>query len=133
MIVLDTHAFVWWVNGDNRLSSAALDAIRSELSGEEGRVLISAISAWEVALLVDRGRLALSMDVDDWLDTAAEIEGVQFVAIDNDVAVQSVRLPGAFHPDPADRMIVALARHLSATLITADDRIRAYKHVKTLW
>lgn len=61
------------------------------------------------------------------------IEGVRFVPIDNEVAIQSVRLPGEFHPDPADRMIVALARRLSTVLITGDAKIQAYKHVKTIW
>jgi PIN domain nuclease of toxin-antitoxin system len=73
------------------------------------------------------------MDIDDWLDTVASIEGLTFVSVDTDVAVQSVRLPGAFHPDPADRLIVALARHYSVPLVTADTKIRDYRHVKTIW
>ncbi|WP_127476306.1 type II toxin-antitoxin system VapC family toxin [Sulfurivermis fontis] len=132
MIVLDTHALIWWVNGDPQLSANAKKAIESELSAE-GQVLISAISAWEIAMLVAKGRLALTMDIDDWLETVASIEGVSFVSVDTDVAVQSVRLPGEFHPDPADRLIVALARHHSVPLVTADDKIREYRHVKTIW
>ena len=84
-------------------------------------------------MLVEKGRLVLTMDVDDWLKTAESIEGVTFVPIDLDVAVQSVRLPGEFHPDPADRMIVALARYHAVPLITSDAKIRAYRHVKTVW
>lgn len=84
-------------------------------------------------MLVAKGRLALTMDIDDWLKTVAAIEGVSFVPVTTDVAVQSVRLPGEFHPDPADRIIVALARHYSASLVTADTMIRAYRHVKTIW
>lgn len=132
MIVLDTHALIWWVNGDKQLSAKAKKAIETELSSE-GQVIISAISAWEIAMLVAKGRLALTMDIDDWLETVASIEGVSFVSIDTDVAVQSVRLPGEFHLDPADRLIVALARHLSAPLVTADTKIREYQHVKTIW
>jgi PIN domain nuclease of toxin-antitoxin system len=132
VIVLDTHALIWWVNGDPQLSANAKKAIESELSAE-GQVLISAISAWEIAMLVAKGRLALTMDIDDWLETVASIEGVSFVSVDTDVAVQSVRLPGEFHPDPADRLIVALARHHSVPLVTADDKIREYRHVKTIW
>jgi PIN domain nuclease of toxin-antitoxin system len=132
VIVLDTHVLIWWVNGDKRLSQKALKTIEKELRGE-GQVMISAISAWEIAMLVEKSRLALTMDIDDWLKTVASIEGVSFVPVDNDLAVQSVRLPGKFHPDPADRLIVALARHHSVPLLTADAKIRDYQHVKTIW
>ncbi|TGG93587.1 type II toxin-antitoxin system VapC family toxin [Natronospirillum operosum] len=133
MIVLDTHVLVWWVNGSGQLSLNAKNAIEDERVSEEGLVLVSAISAWEIAMLVRADRLTLTMSVDDWLDTVAAIEGVRFVPIDNEVGVESTRLPGAFHKDPADRMIVALARHMNAPLATADNKIRAYKHVKSIW
>ncbi len=132
MIVLDTHALIWWVNGGEQLSRKARKAIENELAGD-GQVRVSAITAWEIAMLVSKGRLALTMDIDDWLETVASIEGVSFMPIDTHVAVQSVRLPGGFHPDPADRLIVALARHHSAPLVTADTRIQEYRHVKTIW
>ncbi len=133
MIVLDTHALIWWVNDDEQLSDRARDAIEKEISSESGQVFISTITAWEIALLVEKGRLTLTMDVKDWIDTVTAIEGVRFVPVDNEVAIQSVRLPGEFHPDPADRMIVALARRLSTALITSDAKIQTYKHVKTIW
>ncbi len=133
MIVLDTHALLWWVNGDPQLSQSALLAIEQELQAEDGEILMSAITAWEIALLVEKGRLTLSMTTDDWLETVEEIEGVRFVAIDAATAVESTRLPGEFHKDPADRMIVALARHYNAELVTADDKITAYRHVRTVW
>ena len=133
MIVLDTHALIWWVNDDEQLSDRARKAIEKEIRGEDGQVFISTITAWEIALLVEKGRLTLTMDVKDWIDTVTAIEGVRFVPIDNEVVIQSVRLPGEFHPDPADRMIVALARRLSTVLITSDAKIQAYKHVKTIW
>lgn len=132
MIVLDTHVLIWWVNGNAQLSQRARKAIERELEGE-AQVMVSAISAWEIAMLVAKGRLALTMDIDDWLTTVTSIEGVSFAAVDPYVAVQSVRLPGEFHPDPADRLIVALARHYSAPLVTADSKIHAYRHVKTIW
>ena len=132
MIVLDTHVLIWWVNGNAQLSPRARKAIERELEGE-AQVMVSAISAWEIAMLVAKGRLALTMDIDDWLTTVTSIEGVSFAAVDPYVAVQSVRLPGEFHPDPADRLIVALARHYSAPLVTADAKIHAYRHVKTIW
>lgn len=133
MIVLDTHAVLWWVNGDPQLSSNAHAAIEQELRGDGGVILISAITAWEIALLLEKGRITLSMGIDDWLDTVEEIEGVRIVPIDIATAVESTRLPGEFHKDPADRMIVALARHFNAVLVTADEKINDYRHVKTVW
>lgn len=133
MIVLDTHVLVWWVNGGIDLSTPAKAAIEKETADDSGIILVSSISAWEIALLVQKGRLTLTTNVDDWLATVREIDSVRFVPVDNDVAVQSTRLPGEFHPDPADRMIVALARHVSSPLVTADSKIRAYRHVRTIW
>ena len=133
MIVLDTHALIWWVNGDSKLSARARKVIESEITIDGGKILVSAITAWEIAMLVDNNRLVLTMDLNEWLDTVRSIDAVQFVPINNEVAVQAVQLPGDFHPDPADRMITALARHYSASLVTSDDKIRNYRHVKTIW
>jgi PIN domain nuclease of toxin-antitoxin system len=133
LIVLDTHVLLWWLNGDSSMSSRARSAIRKEQENEHGLVLVSAISAWEIAMLVRKERLTLTMDVADWLGVAAETERLRFQPLDTDVLVQSTRLPGEFHNDPADRMIVALARHLNVSLVTSDQRIRAYKHVRTFW
>ena len=131
MIVLDTHALVWWVNGDVALSKKAKAAIAQELTG--GQIIVSAISAWEIAMLVRQEKLVLSMDVDSWLATVAAIDAVRFLPLDVEVTVKSVDLPGEFHKDPADRMIVATARKLAVPLVTKDDKIRAYAHVKTIW
>jgi PIN domain nuclease of toxin-antitoxin system len=131
MIVLDTHALVWWVNGSSSLSRAALQAIESGLRGDG--VVASSISAWEIAMLVAKGKLEFSMDVSHWLDLAGEVEGFRFIPVDNVVAVRSVTLPGEFHADPADRMIVALARELGAPLVSADGNISRYPHVKSIW
>ena len=132
MIVLDTHALIWWVNGDSKLSSRAKREINKTLKSND-EILVSSISTWEIALLVDKGRLALSMSIDEWISTTAAIENVRYVPIDNELAIHSVNLPGEFHPDPADRMITALARRFNAPLITADARILKYKHVKAIW
>lgn len=131
MIVLDTHTLVWWVNGDDTLSKKAKAAITREL--DDGQIIVSAISAWEIAMLVEREKLVLSMDVGSWLATVGEIDAVRFMPLDNEIAVKSVELPGEFHKDPADRMIVATARRLAVPLVTKDEKIRAYAHVKTIW
>ena len=133
MIVLDTHTLVWWVTNDAELSEKAKKTIERERAG--GEIVISAISAWEIAMLVYRGTLAFSMDIDSWLwlSTVREIPRVRFAPVDVDVAVKSVQLPGVFHKDAADRTIVATARKFAAPLVTRDLKIRAYAHVKTIW
>lgn len=131
MIVLDTHILLWWLGGSDQLSQRAKTIINKEQKNS-GTIIVSAISAWEVAMLVNKGRLTLSMDVNSWLQIASEIEHVQFTPLDNRVLVESTRLPGEFHKDPADRMIVAQARTLAAPLVTADEKILAYRHVKTI-
>ena len=131
MIVLDTHTLVWWVTGDVALSKKARKEIEREQAG--GSIIVSAISAWEIAMLVAHGRLVLSMDVSSWLTTVAEIDAVRFYPVDVEIAAKSVGLPGEFHKDPADRMIVATARKFAAPLLTKDDKILSYPHVKTIW
>jgi PIN domain nuclease of toxin-antitoxin system len=132
VIVLDTHALVWWLGAERtRLSSVALETIERELAS--GEVAVSSISAWEIAMLVHRNKLDLAMDVLDWLRAASEIENLRFLPVDNVVSVKSRFLPGEFHPDPADRIIVTLARELAAPLVTADGKIRNYPHVATIW
>lgn len=132
MIVLDTHVLLWWVSGSGQLSATAEKAIKRTLArGSE--VLISAISAWEVAMLIEKGRLVLSMDIENWFDEVSQIDGLRFIPVDNEIGIKSTVLPGTFHQDPADRMIVATARKLAISLVTADEKIRSYEHVKTIW
>lgn len=131
MIVLDTHVLVWWVTGDALLSKKARKVIEREQSG--GAIIVSAISAWEITMLVAHGRLVLSMDVSNWLATVAGIDTVRFYPVDVEIANKSVELPGVFHKDPADRMIVATARKLAVPLVTRDDKILSYPHVKAIW
>ena len=132
MMVLDTHALIWWVSDAPELSRGAKNAIHKTLRANE-RLLVSAITAWEIALLVKKRRLVLTMDVVEWIAATESIEGIQHVPIDHKLAVQSQSLPGEFHPDPVDRFIVALARQHNVGLITADERIHRYPHVNTVW
>ena len=127
------HALVWWVNGDARLSAHAQALIEQEFASGSGQVLVSAISAWEIAMLVARGRMALAVELDEWLLALESLDGLALLPVSAQVAVQSARLPGEFHKDPADRMIVALARAHNAVLITADEKIQRYPHVRWAW
>ena len=133
LVLLDTHVWVWLLNGDRKLNPKALKAIEQSLADEA--VLLSAISPWEVAMLVSKGRLTLDRDVGEWVSAAVSITGIRVEPITPEIAVASTRLPGAIHPDPADRLIAATARHLGALLIT-DDRLLlnygAARHLKAL-
>jgi len=84
-------------------------------------------------MLIDKERLILSMDVESWFDEVSQIDGVRFMPVDNEIGIKSTVLPGDFHKDPADRMIVATARKLAVPLVTADEKIRNYEHVRTIW
>lgn len=139
MILLDTHVVIWWANGDRlRLSANALAAIDQEIEsagqpGGSAGLLVSAISCWEVAMLVNRGRLALSLDVQRWLALLASHPAVRLLALDPAVAVAATRLPEPFHADQADRFLVAQARELGISLLSADRKIRSYGQVQSLW
>ena len=131
MIVLDTHSWIWWVSSPAFLSETAKQLIDEAVT--EMNVFISSISAWEVAVLVSRGRLKLSMSTDDWIAASEALPFVEFVPVNNSIALKSVQLPGLLHNDPADRIIIATAVSLGAVLITKDEKIRSYPHVKTAW
>jgi len=128
VIVLDTHVWVWWVQGDSRLLRAAAERIEQE---EASGIGVSAISCWEIAKLVEHNRLALPLPVEEWLTTALSYPGIELVPITPRIAVESTQLPGDFHHDPADQLIVATARVLNCVLLTADQKIRHYPHVTT--
>lgn len=131
MIVLDTHAWLWWVSDPGQLSAAARKAIDRAMS--EGEVCVSSISAWEVAVLVKKGRLELTMSTEDWVARSEALPFLRFVPVDNRIALRSTALPGSLHDDPADRIIVATTLTIGGTLVTKDDRLRKYPHVRTLW
>lgn len=127
MIVLDTHVWIWWVHGDAMLSAttrALLD------SSENSGIAVSAISCWEVAKLVERGRLNLPCPVTVWLQQALAYPGVQLIELSPKICVESTQLPGTFHRDPADQIIVATARVLDAPVATLDAKLLAYPHIK---
>ncbi len=132
-LLLDTHALVWLAVGDARLSAAARKRIES--AAQHQQLWVSAITPWEIGMLVAKGRLVLDRDVMDWVGAALALPGIRLAPLDPAVAVASTRLPGELHGDPADRLIVATARHLGATLVTADAALLSYgrrRHVGVL-
>jgi PIN domain nuclease of toxin-antitoxin system len=133
LIVLDTHVLIWAVDGDRRLGPAACRLIEETVRTD--RLGISAITPWEIALLVERGRLRLGQELGRWIRDVLSLPGFTLVPIEPAIAIDSVRLPGDLHADPADRLIVATARHLDTPLMTADRQILAYSaagHVRTV-
>ncbi|MEM8830172.1 MAG: type II toxin-antitoxin system VapC family toxin [Cyanobacteria bacterium P01_G01_bin.19] len=128
MIVLDTHIWIWWVSNSSRLSRNHQKYIRQYSSQGLG---ISIISCWEVAKLVEKNRLDLSIDVDRWLEKATNYPYVRVLNLNVPIIVQSTQLEG-FHNDPADQIIVATAKVYNCPLLTADSKILNYSHVITL-
>ena len=116
-----------------KLSRPALAAIRNAES--EGNLRISVISIWELAMLEKRGRVALPMNVRMWVEQALSKPGIGVAQLTAEIAIESVHLPGELHGDPADRMLVATARLLGATLLTKDAKLIQYsrqRHVRAI-
>ena len=133
MIVLDTHALIWAIEDERRLGADARARIAT--AEQADGIGISAITPWEIALLTEKGRLRLSREVREWIMAALALPAIGLLPIEPAIAIESARLPGAFHADPADRFIVATARHHGVPLLTADYAILTYAaggHVQTI-
>ena len=129
--VLDTHTWIWMHSFPEKLSPGVVKKLTT-LKSEDALVL-SAISLWEICKLVERGRIQLFEDLEEWVKQALDVPGLQVHPLDFRVFYKSTTLPGEFHKDPADQMIVATARLCDGVLITKDHQIQGYPHVKTFW
>lgn len=128
MILLDTHVWVWWAAEPKKLAARALKAVES--ADEVG---VSAISPWEVAMLVSKGRLELDRDVLLWIRQALAIPKVSLIPLSPEIAVASTKLDPAFPGDSADRILAATALRLRVPLVTADARLRRLASLDTIW
>lgn len=126
--VLDTHAWIWWVDHDPRLGRANLDAL--DALPDDGRPFVSDISLWEVAMLVERRRLSFNVSLAEWLSAAAHQRSVRVLPITPAIASEVASLPSTFHRDPADRIIVATCRVWQAPILTKDRLITRSRLVK---
>jgi len=129
MILLDTHIWVWWIDDSQQLTDRQRHTIQDNVSSGLG---VSAISCWEVAKLVEYGRLELACAIEEWMGRAVAYPGMQLLELTPRIAIESTKLPGSFHRDPADQIIVATARVYNIPLLTVDSRILQYSHVRTL-
>jgi PIN domain nuclease of toxin-antitoxin system len=130
MIVLDTHIWWWTISEPGQLSRKARQAIRKTPPDQRA---IASVSIWEFAMMVTRGRIELTISPDEWLDHAIRKTGITIIELNPQIALESCKLPGNFHKDPADRIIVATARVSRSTLITKDQKTIDYPHVTTAW
>ena len=122
LLLLDTHIWLWFLQGNNTIK--AVEKLKT--AAQKGHLGIPAICVWEVAMLATKGRISLGMPTRLWVETAVALPGFRFVSITPDIAIDAAELPGTFHGDPADRLIVATTRLLSGTLITRDEKILAF-------
>ena len=134
-LILDTHVWIWAVEGlTANLAPATIESI--EAAARAGTLAVSAISVWELAMLVKRGRLTLATAVQTWVEASLRPPGVRIIPVGAAVALESTRLPDLEqHKDPADRIIIATARR-HGTLVTCDRPILqwagAHKHVRVM-
>lgn len=128
MIVLDTHAWIWYASDSGDLSRAARAAIR-----RADTLGVHPISCWEVMLLAERGRVRFRMPPEDWIREALARPKIEILDFSPSAAVRAAQFGNAFPGDPADRFIVAAALEAKAALVTRDERITAWKGVKVIW
>ncbi|MEB3885215.1 type II toxin-antitoxin system VapC family toxin [Lyngbya sp. CCY1209] len=131
MILLDTHAWLWLLHDPEQLSPAAREAIAQEEN--QNGILISSISVWEVAVKHSINKLQLPLPIDAWFELARQQPGTIIEPLSPLDAINSTTLPGEFHKDPADRILVAIARRYDILIVSRDEKIRNYPHVKTIW
>ena len=129
MILLDTHIWIWWVHKDKTLKQQQKKIIQKH---EGSGLFVSIISCWEVAKLVEHKRLEIPCSLDEWFKQALDYPGIRLIELTPRIITESIQLPGLFHRDPADQIIVATARVYKSPLLTVDKKIQEYTHVETL-
>ena len=129
--LLDTHVWIWWNMHPQELSPKGRNLISNPKRYEE--ILLSAISPWEFCKLLEKERIGISCDPEEWMTRALDMPKLRLVPLSPTLAYRSTVLPRPFHGDPADQIIVATAREENATVLTKDKSIRKYKHVRTVW
>lgn len=128
--LLDTNAWLWALDSTEKLPRKVRSVLQKPANLPLG---LAAISPWEIAKKESKGLLQLSVPVRQWVQRAIQAPFIELMPLSVDISLESSHLPGSFHKDPADQIIVATARVHDLVLISSDSRILAYPHVKTLW
>lgn len=131
MILLDTHVWLWLLHNPSQLSNQAQALIDSEET-QKG-LLVSTISVWEIAVKSSIGKLSLPLPINEWFELARAQTGIVLEPLNPLDAIASTQLPGTFHKDPADRILIAIARRYEIPLVTCDAKILNYPHVQAIW
>ena len=131
MIVLDTQAWLWWLHDPSRLSPRAKTAL--DQAEKDDGIRVSVISVWEIAIKTELGKLKIPLEINEWFKHAGSYPNLTVEPLSAADAIASTKLPGNFHKDPADRIIIAMTRRYGTELITSDKLIRAYPYVRTIW
>jgi PIN domain nuclease of toxin-antitoxin system len=131
VIVLDTHALVWWLGQYEKLSPRARRSINTSI--RDGLVVASAISLFEISSLVRRGRLELRPDAERWQTAMRLLPELKIEPVSAEISWRAGALSAALPGDPADRIIVATAQSLGAKLVTADTKLLEAGSVETIW
>ena len=129
--MLDTHTWIWWHMRPQNLSERVTALIGD--TSKYSELLLSAISPWEFSKLLEKGRLGISCNPEDWIDLALDMPKLRLIPLSPIIAYRSTILPQPFHSDPADQIIVATAREENATILTKDEKILSYEYVSSLW
>jgi len=129
--LLDTHTWIWWNMNPQKLSQKVKELISNAEMYDE--ILLSATSPWEFCKLLEKKRVGISCDPEDWINTALDMPKLRLIPLSPVLSFRSTVLPQPFHNDPADQIIVATAREENATILTKDEKILAYKNVRSLW
>jgi len=129
MVCLDTHALLWWALDREKLSAKAL-RMCARMEQEGGYA--SAISLWEIGLKIKNQKLEIGLTIEEFARRISLTGAVQFVPVDAELWLANLLLPWE-HRDPADRTIVATARHLHIPLLTKDEHIHAFPPAKAIW
>ncbi len=127
MILLDTHIWLWLLHEPNQLSSKAKAVI--DLEEAQNGLLVSAISVWEIAVKSSIGKLSLPLPINEWYELARTHSGIVIEPLAPVDAITSTQLPGNFHKDPADRILIAIARRYNIYFVTCDTNILNYPYV----
>jgi PIN domain nuclease of toxin-antitoxin system len=134
MVILDTHILIWYVDDElrNKLSDAQLRSIAQNIDDNLG---VSIVSLWEIAIKFKLGKIVLGggkISLSDWFAKVLKFKGIKLLDISIDTILKSVELPGSFHKDPFDQLIVSTATCQNCALLTSDTKILAYPFVQCI-